>query len=83
MIKALSTAKPDGARTVIIGLSDLNWSRLRTGQSIAVRLQEMDPGLPPITVVVIGGPDEDSMYEDLRANVTINRVHGRPEEDPP
>jgi hypothetical protein len=83
VIKALSTAKPDGSRSVILGLSDLNWARLRTGQPIAVRLQEMDPELPPLTVVVIGGPDEDSMFEDLRANVKINQVHGRPEEDPP
>lgn len=82
MIKALSTPGPDGDRVLILGLSDLNWARLRDGQPIPVRLRDLDPTLPPLSVLLIGGPDEDSMYEDLRAHVRINRVH-RSEEPPP
>lgn len=83
MIKALSTARPDGGRTVILGLSDENWERLRLGQPIPVNLREMDPELPPLTVLLIGGPTERAMYEDLRANVRIVRTHGElPEEEP-
>jgi hypothetical protein len=83
VIKALSTAKDDGSRVLLLGLSDENWKRLRTGsQPIPVRLQDLDPSLPPLTVLLTGGPDEDSIFEDLRANVRIEHVH-RSEETAP
>jgi hypothetical protein len=75
MIKALSTPNADGQRTLVLGLSQENWSRLRSGQPIPVRLTDLDPSLPPLTVVIIGGPTEESIYEDLRANVQIRAVH--------
>jgi hypothetical protein len=78
VIKALSDTKADGSRVLVLGLSEENWRRLRTGnQPIPVRLQDLDPTLPPITVLLIGGPTEESIFEDLRANVKINQVHGR------
>jgi hypothetical protein len=75
MIKALSTPNAEGQRTLVLGLSQENWSRLRSGQPIPVRLTDLDPSLPPLTVVIIGGPTEESIYEDLRANVQIRTVH--------
>jgi hypothetical protein len=85
VIKALTEAKPDGSRLLMLGLSDANWTLLRThpGKPIPVRLQDLDPSLPPLTVLIIAGPDEESMYQDLRAAVPIRQVHGRPEEPPP
>jgi hypothetical protein len=83
MIKALGAAKGGGGRVLILGLSDENWARLRTGsQPIPIRLQDLDPSLPPLTIVLTGGPDEDSIFEDLRANVKINAVHQSTEEPP-
>jgi hypothetical protein len=77
VIKALSTDRGDGSRTLLLGLSDENWARLRGGKPIPMRLRDLDPALPDLTVILIGGPDEDSMYEDLRANVRITAVHIR------
>jgi hypothetical protein len=75
MIKALTTPGEDGSRTLLLGLSDENWTRLRAGQPIPVRLQALDPTLPPLTVVIVGGATEDEIYEDLRAHVKIRNVH--------
>lgn len=82
MIKALSSVAPDGRQTLILGLSDENWHRLRhDDQPIPVTLSDLDPGLPPITVLIVAGPTEESMYEDLRARVPIRDVH-RPTPSP-
>lgn len=75
MLKALSTAGPEGQRTLVLGLSDENWARLRAGQPIPVRLQDLDPALPPLTVVLMGGSTEAELFEDLRANVRVRTVH--------
>lgn len=82
MIKALSSPAPGGHRTLALGLSDENWARLRAGQPIAVRLRDLDPALPPLTVLIIGGSTEAEMFEDLRANVRITTVHGAIPEEP-
>jgi hypothetical protein len=83
VIRALGSGRADGSRVLILGLSDENWARLRTGnQPIPIRVQDLDPSLPPLTIVLTGGPDEDSIFEDLRANVKINAVH-HPTEEPP
>lgn len=83
MIKALTTPGDDGSRVLVLGLSDDNWQRLRDGQPIPVRLQDLDPSLAPYTVLLVGGPDEESIYQDLRAHVRIREVHGRTRGDPP
>jgi hypothetical protein len=76
VIRALGSGREDGSRVLILGLSDENWARLRTGnQPIPIRVHDLDPSLPPLTVVIIGGPTEESIYEDLRANVQIRTVH--------
>jgi hypothetical protein len=78
VIKALSAPRDDGRRSLILGLSDENWRRMRAGEPIAVRLQDLDPDLPPMTVLLIGGATEEEMYEDLRARVPIRVTHGTP-----
>jgi hypothetical protein len=66
MIKVTGTLK-DGSQFVTLGLSDENWRRLRAGQPVLVRLRELDPALPDLAVLVVGGEDEPSIVEDLRA----------------
>jgi hypothetical protein len=67
MIKALTSIA--GRPVVVLGLSDENWHRLRTGgdeglgQPIRFNLREL--GLPPLTVVILGGRTEDSIKEVL------------------
>lgn len=66
MIKAVG--KSAGVPTsVLLGLSDENWRRLRAGQPIPIRLHDLDASLPELTVVLLGGPDEASLVDDLRA----------------
>jgi len=36
------------------------------------------PALPPLTVVLLGGPTEDSLMEDVRALGPIRSVHYPP-----
>jgi hypothetical protein len=67
MIKALSEPGPDGQRTLILGLSDENWRRLRGGQPIPVALGDLHPSLPNLTVLITGGATEQALMDDLRA----------------
>lgn len=64
MIKALSNGDDP---VLILGLSDENWRRLRAGRPIALKLDDLRPGARTGTVVLLGGPDEASLIEDLRA----------------
>lgn len=64
MIKAV--ARGPASTNVILGLSDGNWARLRKGEPILVRLRELDPDLPDIGVILLGGETEQSLAEDLR-----------------
>lgn len=65
MIKAVAggPARP----TVFLGLSRENTDRLHANQPIAVRLRELHPNLPDITVVLLAGDTEDDIAEDLAA----------------
>jgi hypothetical protein len=69
MIKAVASG-PDGS-VVFLGLSRENTRRLLDNQPIRVRLRELHPDLPDLTVVLLGGETEDDIAEDLR-------VLGRP-----
>lgn len=64
MIKAVSL-KPDP--TVFLGLSRENTRRLLDNQPIPVKLRELHPSLPDITIVLLGGETEADILEDLRA----------------
>lgn len=66
MIKAVGRNKL-GVPQVFLGLSDENWKRLREGQPILVSTQALDPDLPAMQIVLLGGETEDSLVEDLRA----------------
>ena len=80
MIKAVASA-PNGAPMVMLGLSDENWKRLRAGQPIVVKLRELDPELPDVRIILLGGETEEEMIEDLRALGPVappRDVEGRP-----
>lgn len=55
---------------VVLGLSRTNAQLLLLGRPIAVKLSEMDPRLPPdLTVLIMGGENDDEMTTNLRAAV--------------
>lgn len=82
MIKALSSGDTlDGSSVLILGLSDENWRRLRAGQPIAVKLDELRPGARARTVLLMGGPTEQALYDELQQHATIRETHG-PEDTP-
>jgi hypothetical protein len=68
MIRGSGVGK-DGKPYALLGLTDENWRRLRTGgdeglgQPIKVELADL--GLPPMTVIIIAGPDEPHMAATL------------------
>lgn len=76
MIKALGgdPAEP----LLVIGLSDENWQRLRAGQPITFDLDALRPGVRARRVLLLGGPTEDSIMDDLRAlgRVTVHPGDG-------
>lgn len=65
MIKAVGSGA-DGP-IVFLGLSRENCTRLLANQPIPVRLRELSPDLPDLTIVLIGGETEADMAEDLRS----------------
>lgn len=66
MLKALSKNEKDGTvNLVFLGLSQENCDRLVDNQPIPVRLRELDPSLPDITIVLFGGEDNDEMISRL------------------
>lgn len=63
MIKAVA-ATSDGT-VVILGLSRENCKRLVAGQPISVKLAELDPRLPELTILLMGGETEETMAAEL------------------
>lgn len=68
MIKATLLSK-DGQSTFLIGLSRENTRRLHDGQPIEVRVSEVDPRLPDLTVLLVAGETEDAIAEMIRGAV--------------
>lgn len=64
MIKAFGTAG-DGTPLLLLGLSGENMTRLMADEPIVVNVAGL--GMPPTTVVIIGGRTEDAITEKLRA----------------
>jgi hypothetical protein len=56
----------DGTPFLLLGLSTENCRRLVAGQPIAVRADHVDPRLPAINVIVVGGETEDAIAVDLQ-----------------
>jgi hypothetical protein len=79
MIRALGGPVDDPI--LILGLSDENQMRLRLGEPITVRLDEMRPGTRVRTVVLVAGETEESIMDDLRASLGVDNV-ARPEYGP-
>ena len=66
MIKAVASQK-DGSTAVFLGLSRENVDRLLANQPIPVKLRELHPDLPDLTIILLGGETEDDIAEDLRS----------------
>lgn len=64
MIQAVASGP--GGTLVFLGLSRENTRRLLADQPIRVRLQDLDAGLPEVTVILLGGETEEDIAEDLR-----------------
>jgi hypothetical protein len=60
---------------VFLGLTPENVRRLTAEQQpIRVRLDELDPRLPPVTVVLFAGDTDEGMAEHLQAMVAASRL---------
>lgn len=68
MIKA-SGGGADGVPFLLLGLSAENCRRLIAGQPIVVRADHVDPRLPRINVILVGGETEDAIAAELRQHV--------------
>jgi len=70
VIRARGTTA-DGRPLILLGLSDENLRRLREGgdegwgEPIAFRLDSLGGGLPPASVIIMAGPDEETMRDRL------------------
>lgn len=64
MIKATGVAD-NGQPMVLLGLSGENMTRLMADEPIKFDLAEL--GLPPMTVVIVGGRTEESILAQLRS----------------
>ena len=74
MIKAVAGSKDQP--TVLLGLSRQNTDGLHANRPIPVRLRDLHPDLPDLTIVLLGGETEEDIVEDLRAlgaNVKVER----------
>lgn len=78
MLKAVGKNAVGVPQTIILGLSRANTERLHANQPIPVRLRELDPSLPDLTVVLLAGETEDDLAEDLRS---LGRVREMPARD--
>ena len=71
----------DGNPAVIIGITDENWKRLRTGgdegigQPIMFDLRQL--GLPPMKIVILGGKTEEGL-EGLVVEFFMEIIQGSP-----
>ncbi len=65
MIKAVAGAEE--SPTVFLGLSRENTRRLLADQPIVVKLRDLHPALPDLTVVLLGGETEELIEAQLRA----------------
>lgn len=63
MIKAIMTNQETGEKTVLLGLSDENWWRMRRSDQ-PIRFGMTIDG-KPLLVAIMAGPDEDSMRARL------------------
>lgn len=58
---------PDGGSVLLLGLSRENTRRLHADKPIPVRAHQIDPRLPELTVLLVGGETEQTIAADLRA----------------
>jgi hypothetical protein len=63
MIKLAAVGR-NGQPVVVLGLSHENLARLLADEPIKVHMEDLD--LPPMTVILFAGKDEDEMVEQMR-----------------
>ena len=56
----------DGESVLLLGLSRENTQRLHNGQPIEVKVAEVDPRLPKLTLLIMAGETEQEMEAELR-----------------
>ena len=64
MIKATGGGA-DGTPFLLLGLSAENCRRLVAGQPIAVRADHVDPRLPALNVLLVGGETEEAIAAEI------------------
>jgi hypothetical protein len=64
MIKATGGSR-DGTPLLILGLSRANTEKLLAGQPIRVRTDHVDPRLPAMNIVLMGGETEADIAAEL------------------
>jgi len=65
VIKATLLMK-DGTSMLVLGLSRENTNRLHEGKPIPVKVAEVDPRLPELTVLIIAGETEDAIIAEVQ-----------------
>jgi hypothetical protein len=69
MIKATGGSK-DGVPLLILGLSRANTEKLLAGQPIHVRTDHVDPRVPAMHVILMGGETEEAIAAELGQHQT-------------
>lgn len=59
----------DGVPFLLLGLSAENCRRPVAGQPITVRADHVDPRLPALNVIVVGGETEDAIAAEVHAHI--------------
>lgn len=71
MIKA-SGETGDGTPLLVLGLSAENCRRLLAGQPISVLTEDVDPRLPALHIVLLGGETEGAIVAEMRLQGVIH-----------
>lgn len=73
MLKA-TIITTDGEPILVLGLTRENTTRLHDDKPIPVKVNDVDPRLPKLTILLVGGETEAANQADL-----IKHIHGRPD----
>lgn len=69
MIKGAGTTR-NGQPLLIIGLSEINVTRLMAGEPILFETGHL--GLPPLHVLILGGRTEETIAADMRQHLRVD-----------
>lgn len=54
---------------ILLGISGENFTRLLSDEPILVKLKDLHPSLPDVSIVLIGGMTDDDLVNQLQENV--------------